>query len=59
MNRAERRTDNGKKLRDRLTAEGRHADAQIVAELIRSLAAARGTCKQLHADNRALRGSGS
>lgn len=55
MSRADIHAREAADLRDRLKASGRHRDAQIVANLMRSLATARATMGVLHSDNRRLR----
>lgn len=55
MSRATTHTREGLELRDRLKAEGRHRDAQIVSQLVRSLTTARATMGILHGDNMKLR----
>lgn len=55
MSRADIHVREAADLRDRLKATGRHRDAQIVANLMRSLATARATMGVLHGDNKRLR----
>lgn len=55
MSRATAHAREGMELRDRLKAEGRHRDAQIVGQLLRSLTVARATMGILHGDNMKLR----
>lgn len=59
MSRADQHTREGIELRDRLKAEGRARDAEIVGQLLRSLSTARATMGVLHGDNRKLRGKKS
>lgn len=43
-------------LRDRLKSEGRHRDAQVIQDVLRSADAGRSVHAQLFADNMKLRG---
>lgn len=56
MSRADIHVREATALRDRLKAEGNHRDAQIISNLMRSLATARATMGVLHGDNKRLRG---
>ena len=55
MSRADAHVREARDLVERLTAEGRHRDATIVGQVLRSLATARATMRVLHGDNRRLR----
>lgn len=55
MSRATTHAREGTELRDRLKAEGRHRDAQIVSNLLGSLSTARTSLAILHGDNMKLR----
>lgn len=55
MSRADAHVREATDLATRLTAEGRHRDATIVRQVLRSLATARATMGVLHSDNRKLR----
>ncbi len=55
MSRATTHTREGEELRKRLIDEGRHRDAVIVGQLIKSLTVARASLGVLHGDNMKLR----
>lgn len=54
MTRPERRMELARDLRDRLRAEGRHADAEIVDDVVKSLRSSRSLNSVLHSDRAAL-----
>jgi hypothetical protein len=56
VSRADTHAREARDLAARLEGEGRHRDATIVRQVLRSLATARATMGVLHGDNRRLRG---
>lgn len=55
MSRATTHAREAEMLRDRLKAEGRNRDAEVISQVLRSLATARRTMGVLHRDNMGLR----
>ena len=53
--RSERREAAARDLRDQIKAAGQHAEAQVIDEVLRTLAATRATLKTIHRDNMHLR----